>query len=87
MAGIGEPPIEDKPPDTSKPVAFWHLVVQVVLEGGKAVGADVAVKKGIDWFKKRGSKGCTNRGKPVKKSWKHCPECGKEMPPAPELHP
>ena len=87
MAGVGEPPVEDKPPKTSRPTAFlWHLLVQVAVEGGKAIGADVAVKNAGNWIRRRG-KQCPEHGKPVKKTWKHCPKCGKKMPRPPALHP
>lgn len=87
MADVGGPPVEDKPPETSGPSAWLHILVQIAIEGGKAVGADVAVKKGGRWIKDRFKAPCPERGKPVTSSDDFCPKCGKPMPRPPALHP
>jgi hypothetical protein len=87
MAGLGQPPVDDKPPETSGPVAFLHVLAVIAIEGGKAVGADVAVKKVGEWIKKRLGRGCPERGKPVKEGDDYCTKCGKKLPRPPAVHP
>jgi hypothetical protein len=88
MAGLGQqPPVDDKPPETSGPVAWVHILIVVAKEAGEAIGADVVVKRVGERIKNRLGRGCPERGQPVKDGEDYCPKCGRKLPRPPALHP
>jgi hypothetical protein len=87
MAGLGQPPVDDKPPETSRPAAFVHILIGIAVEVGKAIGADVAVKRVGERIKNLRGRDCPERGQPVKEGDDYCAKCGRKLPRPPAVHP